>query len=358
PDLMVYLTALVPMAQGVQAYAQLDAHARAAKAAGDGRGVGQIMADTLVERVTGRGEGGAGEVPVTVNLLVSDQTLLASGNHPGILVEGGPLGAGVVPGPVVRNLVAHGMDAGAAWLRGIYVDPRGRLVATTSAARFHPPGLSALLRAREQGVCATAWCDAPVRHLDHVTPHAQGGPTGLDNGQGLCQRCNHVKQAPGWSQKSVTVHGRHGVETLAPTGHRYLAVAPRPPQPLRAVDLDAATVPTRAEGDTGMPAGDVQVDGASSTGAAADGEVPAVGERVPGWTPAVGVTGPVVGRVPRSRYQIGCHTRSERATVAYRPSPTPPNTRTAPAPRPAPRPPGRAPRRARRADLTWAHPTG
>jgi hypothetical protein len=48
PDLMVYLTALVPMQQGVQAYAQLKAHADAATATGDERGVGQIMADTLV----------------------------------------------------------------------------------------------------------------------------------------------------------------------------------------------------------------------------------------------------------------------------------------------------------------------
>jgi hypothetical protein len=47
PDLMVYLTALVPMQQGVQAYAQLKAHAETVKATGDERGVGQVMADTL-----------------------------------------------------------------------------------------------------------------------------------------------------------------------------------------------------------------------------------------------------------------------------------------------------------------------
>ena len=38
PDLMVYLTALVPMQQGVQAYAQLKARADAAKTTGDERG--------------------------------------------------------------------------------------------------------------------------------------------------------------------------------------------------------------------------------------------------------------------------------------------------------------------------------
>ena len=83
PDLMVYLTALVPMQQGVQAYALFKAHADATKATGDERGVGQIMADTLIERVTGREPGKADDVPVTINLLVSDQTLLAGGGEPG-----------------------------------------------------------------------------------------------------------------------------------------------------------------------------------------------------------------------------------------------------------------------------------
>ncbi len=157
PDLMVYLTALVPMAQGVQAYAQLKTTADAVKATGDGRGVGQIMADTLIERTTGREPGHANDVPVTINLLVSDDTLLAGGNQPGVVVEGAPAGAGVIPAPVARNLVAHAIETDTAWLRSIYVNPHGRLLATTSTSRFHPPGLSSLLRAREQGVCATVW---------------------------------------------------------------------------------------------------------------------------------------------------------------------------------------------------------
>ncbi len=51
PDTMTYLTALLPVAQGVAAYAALR---RAADACGDGRSRGQVMADTLVERLTGR----------------------------------------------------------------------------------------------------------------------------------------------------------------------------------------------------------------------------------------------------------------------------------------------------------------
>ncbi|MCP2281774.1 HNH endonuclease [Promicromonospora umidemergens] len=300
PDLMVYLTALVPMQQGIQAHAHLKKHAEAAKAAGDERGAGQIMADTLIERVTGRDPGHADDVPVTINLLVSDATLLAQGDQPAVVVEGGPAGVGTVPGVVARELAANGIDADAAWLRAIYVDPRGRLLATTSTARYHPQGLAALLRAREQGICATSWCDAPVRHIDHVTPHAEGGATSLDNGQGLCARCNHAKQAPGWTQRPVpqgttTGEGRDSVETVTPTGHTYVSVAPRPPEPIR--------------------------------------------ETTPAWTPAVGMNGPGQGRLPRSRYSIGCHTARPRGAIAYRPRGRGSDRRP--------------PRRPRRADLAW-----
>ena len=51
PDCMTYVTALLPMTQGVGVYAALK---RAADTCFDGRSRGQVMADTLVERVTGR----------------------------------------------------------------------------------------------------------------------------------------------------------------------------------------------------------------------------------------------------------------------------------------------------------------
>ncbi len=385
PDLMVYLTALVPMAQGVQAYAQLKATADATKATGDERGVGQIMADTLIERVTTREPGQANDVPVTINLLVSDDTLLAGGNQPAVVVEGASAGAGVVPAPVARNLAAHAIDKDTAWLRSIYVNPHGRLLATTSTSRFHPQGLAALLRAREQGICATTWCDAPIRHTDHVTPHAEGGPTSLDNGQGLCARCNHAKQAPGWRQKTTQLNGLHAVETITPTGHTYVSVAPEPPTPVRANNTttspDASPARTRdtalvpGADSTGAAPADPLVSGqtrrdldstpdrdttasgdgrASATDAPSDGQgAPSARERsaTPPWLPAVGVTGPAPGRIPRSRYSIGCQTTPAHGAIPYQPS-QPPRQ-----PRPTQGPPGRARTRARRPDLSWTHPT-
>ena len=65
-----------------------------------------------------------------------------------------------------------------------------------SRRRLFPAGAQRFLIARDQ-LCRTPWCDAPIRHIDHIEPHARGGATTIDNGQGLCAACNLSKQAPG-----------------------------------------------------------------------------------------------------------------------------------------------------------------
>jgi len=77
PDTMVWLTALPPVAQGVAAYAALAKHADTVRATkgGDARSRGQVMADTMVERLTGQASATA--VPVEINLIMTDRALLA-----------------------------------------------------------------------------------------------------------------------------------------------------------------------------------------------------------------------------------------------------------------------------------------
>lgn len=232
PDAMAYVTALLPMAQGVQVYAALKLAAESARHTGsDERSTGQIMADTLVERATGQ-ERAAG-VPVTVNLVVSDAALLAGGHQPAVVLDGTGVGHGTIPAAVARNLVAGALDLDAAWLRTVYSTAQGDLIGTSSRRRFFADGLADLLRIRDQGVCRTPWCDAPIRHLDHVRPAADGGPTSLANGQGLCAACNQAKEAPGWRSTAGTdtATGRHIVVSTSPTGHEYRSVAPSSPAP-------------------------------------------------------------------------------------------------------------------------------
>jgi hypothetical protein len=70
------------------------------------------------------------------------------------------------------------------------------------------------------GACRTPWCDAPIRHVDHTRRVADGGPTTVANSQGLCEACNLAKEAVGW-QARVGPGG--SVETVTPTGHRYVS---------------------------------------------------------------------------------------------------------------------------------------
>lgn len=219
PDTMTYLTALLPVAQGVSVYAALR---READTRGDGRSRGQLMADTLVERVTGRSA--AVPTPVTVNLVLSDDTLLGGDNTPADISGYGP-----VPAAVARAMVSSAVTdpRSRATLRRLYAHPRsGALVAMESRARIFPRGLAAFIALRDQR-CRTPYCDAPVRHSDHARAWADGGPTTADNGLGLCEGCNYAKEGAGWRVNAgVDENHTHTAQFTTPTGKSYRSTAP------------------------------------------------------------------------------------------------------------------------------------
>jgi hypothetical protein len=219
PDTMTYLTALLPVAQGVSVYAALR---RTADTCVDGRSRGQVMADTLVERVTGRSAAAA--TPIAVNLVLSDETLMGGSDAPADVSGYGP-----IPAAVARRLISGAVsDEGSrATLRRLYARPAsGALVAMESRARLFPRGLAAFVRFRDQR-CRTPYCDAPVRHLDHARPWGAGGPTEAGNGLGLCERCNYVKEVAGWVVRpDVDETSRHTAEFTTPTGKVYRSGAP------------------------------------------------------------------------------------------------------------------------------------
>ena len=219
PDTMTYLTALLPVAQGVAAYAALTQEADRLRSTGDPRGRGQAMADTLVGRLTGRPA--SQPVPVSVGLVITDRTLLRGEEEPARLE-----GYGVVPAAWARDLVADAATAGTAWFRRVYTTPTtGDLVAMDSQSRHFPKGLRHLLEVRDGNLCRTPWCGAPLRHHDHVVPRHAEGPTTAANGQGLCERCNYAKEALGWHSRPRP-GPRHTVEITTPTGHTHTSTAP------------------------------------------------------------------------------------------------------------------------------------
>ncbi|HET6736722.1 HNH endonuclease [Mycobacterium sp.] len=221
PDCMAYVTVLLPVARGVGVYAALK---RAADTTFDDRSGGQVMADTLAERVTGRPA--EAPEPVAVNLVISDAALLGDDNA-AVIVDG----YGPIPANVARGLVSGAVtdERSKATLRLLYRHPKsGALVGMESRSRLFPRGLAKFIGLRDQ-TCRTPYCDAPIRHRDHAQPRNRGGPTGAANGLGMCERCNYDKESPGWRVTAGEENHVHTAEFATPTGARYRSTAPRLP---------------------------------------------------------------------------------------------------------------------------------
>ena len=228
PDTMAWLTAYLPVEQGVACLAALRQYTDTLKASGDERSRDQIMADTLVERLTGQAT--AQDVNVEVQLLMPWDSLLDPKAPGSALIPG----HGPVPGPIARDLILS--TKGLRWWRRLFTKPttdgNGTIVIGGDPARRRFDGwLEQLIRLRDQ-TCRDPYCDAMIRHLDHIRPYRVGGPTELINGRGECERGNLVREMPGWRVDLLHsgLEGRpHTIVITTPTGHRYHSEAPQPP---------------------------------------------------------------------------------------------------------------------------------
>ncbi|KRE93027.1 hypothetical protein ASG76_15875 [Nocardioides sp. Soil774] len=240
PDTMVWLSALLPVAAGVAAFAALTRDADTAHAQGDPRSKGQVMADELVRRALGVDTSEHAASPasasrsVDLNLVMSHDALLGTADDDARLAGFGP-----IPAELAREIVADALGSGEeVWLRRLYASPTtGDLVAMDSRARLFPAGLARFIRLRDQ-VCRTPWCDAPIRHIDHVRRHAGGGPTSSTNGEGLCEACNYAKESPRWRTRPEP---DGSVTTILPTGHSHSS-RPPPVATIRRRDVPALTI--------------------------------------------------------------------------------------------------------------------
>ncbi len=172
---------------------------RAADTTFDDRSRGQVMADTLVERVTGH----PAEEPehVALNLVMSDQALWGQDNAPAVLDGYGPIPASVAQ-RLVRDAVVD--ERSLATLRRLYRDPKsGSLVAMESRSRSFPRVW------RDSSACGTE--RVAHRTVTHrfgivITPH-------------LATAADRPLPPMGWgSVNGVTTPRKHRVgESLQPT---------------------------------------------------------------------------------------------------------------------------------------------
>ena len=255
PDAVARLSAVLPVEQCVAVYASLRKAAESAHATGDERAKAQLMADTLVERVTGQAL--ARMVPVEIAVVMTSDALLGRTDEPAHLPGYGP-----IPARVVRQLATDGVvetvtddpsappdvdipateaEKARVWIRRMLTDPvDGTVTDIDSRRRRFNRSAATFIRLRDQ-VCRDPHCDAPIRDLDHLHDYADGGRTTIDNGIGLCQRGNLVDQVPGWH---IAGTSRQRI-IVTPTGHRYESRPPPALGPRLPVVDRAAELPSR-----------------------------------------------------------------------------------------------------------------
>lgn len=188
-------------------------------------------------------------VTLEIGVLITERTLLAPEAGDVAHLEG----YGAVPAEAVREQIRRALDppppgepdpyglAGASVrtvFRRLFTHPTtGELIAADSRARAFPAGMRRFLTWRDT-TCRGPFCDAPIRHMDHVLPYAEGGATSLDDGQGGCAYCNLgraeqtrsvTRAEDGMPGHRVSWRSRNGVTRV--TGPRVLTPPAQAPPP-------------------------------------------------------------------------------------------------------------------------------
>jgi hypothetical protein len=227
-DGMGELRARMPLPDAVETRAQVDAHARALKQAGDQRPIGQLRSAVLHGLVTRSWEDRPA-VSAHVEVVAALDTLeSAAAGAPGagtepVLIDGQPVTAALARDFLERldALCPGGLQAptGGTLMLSI-IDEHGRLLAAVTrrelecavrrgeglgappaVGRYEPtPAQRRFARTRDRS-CRHPGCGnrAGWADLDHVVPHAEGGATDCVNLCCLCRRHHRLKtHARGW----------------------------------------------------------------------------------------------------------------------------------------------------------------
>lgn len=153
PDTMSLLTGYLPAEQGIACLKALRQRTDAVKAAGDERCRDQIMADTLVERITGQAQ--ASDVNAELQIVMDLDALLDANEQTTAELAGyGPL-----PADIARDILAT--SKGQLWWRRLYAAPVGGPLAGGDPGRRRFDGyLRKLIMWRDRH-CRDPFCEAP-----------------------------------------------------------------------------------------------------------------------------------------------------------------------------------------------------
>ena len=109
------------------------------------------------------------------------------------------------------------------------------------------------LNARDRH-CRFPGCRVPAIRceIDHTIDHHLGGPTDVDNCEGLCQRHHSMKQFTAWKVRQL---GSGVLEWTSPLGQTYIDTPPAPTVHFVPDDVRRGGVPPHAVGSGGPDPG-------------------------------------------------------------------------------------------------------
>ncbi|MBA2418406.1 MAG: hypothetical protein H0V59_05595 [Nocardioidaceae bacterium] len=207
-------------------FTALDGQARGLKADGDARTINQLMADTLIERLTGQTR--AADVAAEIGLLMRPETLFADEDTPAVLAGYGP-----IPPGIARNITGHTK----VWVRRLFTQPAtgedqpggGEQIISRDPRRRRFDGpLGDLIGAVDQH-CQRPWCDHAIDDIDHRTPYTDGGTTTTADGDAYCRSSHTTKHLPGFTIRAHnTPTGVRELTWTTPTAHTYTSRRPPP----------------------------------------------------------------------------------------------------------------------------------
>jgi hypothetical protein len=248
PDGTAYLSGCnLPVERAAAADERLDALARAAKQAGDGRPMDLIRADIYLSMLDGTFDGPSpvhrrGVVELTADL----PTLMGLADNTAELAGWGPVVADIAR-QIADRRAADSMLDQTVWRFSITDPLTGRLLyhGTTKPPvpikpvrdprRFPTRRQREFVIARDRTCCGPG-CRVPARRaeIDHRIEHADGGRTEVGNLDAKCAFCHDLKDG-GWKTMRNAFEDTTWISLL---GHRYQVPATpiTPPRPLSVVE--------------------------------------------------------------------------------------------------------------------------
>jgi hypothetical protein len=177
PDAMAYLTAYLPLIEGAAVQTAIENHARAAKAAGDSRSLGELRVAALVDHICNPTSGVPANArshgrPVEIHVTATPAVLLGLADDPGEIP-----GVGPIPASIIRAMASE------ARLRWLTIDgDTGRLLDYGRTTYRAPAPLAAHVNATWVTSAAPGSTIPATRgDLDHLTAYPDGptDPTNL-----------------------------------------------------------------------------------------------------------------------------------------------------------------------------------